>query len=443
MTTIFVTKLNLHTNTNLFPKPFFPKLLQGEPMIKRNLLITLFILVIVTMTTIGCGRSTTADKTPNAPEPVETKVQTDQVNSAALPPDEKEVQKIDEYTKEVYSILFSPDGKTILTISNDTATIWDAVTRKEVKKFEGYISDLSSSVVFSPNGKTVLTAGRSLDNTVTIWDATTGKKVQKFEGHTRDISSAVFSPNGKTVLTTSHDETARIWDVVTGEELVIVYDVQTLLQKKIASFSPDGKTILIGGVGKKLSATIVDVETQKRVELSSKDRLEKAILDNIYFATFFPRGKTIFLYSFGGFVSIWNVATAEVVQRFEFTDFSTPLSVHFAKDQPLIAVTKKEDEKTMLIAVVSTKEIQEFEGHTDAIESAVFSPDGKTVLTTSKDKTVRIWDVATGKELQKLEKFLRAAAAFSPDNKTVVISGGETVQFYDLNMIRQNLEQKE
>jgi WD40 repeat protein len=349
----------------------------------------------------------------------------------SIPPDEKEVQKLDGYTEKVSSILFSPDGKTILTISNNTATIWDAVTRKEVKKFEGYISDLSS-VVFSPDGKTALT--RSYDKTAQVWDVVTGKKVQKFEGHTRDLSSAVFSPNGKTVLTTSRDETARIWDVVTGEELVIVYDVMPY--QKIASFSPDGKTILIGGVGKKFSATIVDVETQKRVELSSKDSLEKVILDHIYFATFFPRGKTIFLYSFG-YVSIWNVATAEVVQSFEFTDSSKLLSVHFAKDQPLIAVTKKEDEKIMLIAVVSTKKIQEFEGHTDAIESAVFSPDGKTVLTTSYDQTVRIWDVATGKELQKFEKFLRAAAAFSPDNKTVVISGGKTVQICDLDMIRQ------
>jgi WD40 repeat protein len=60
------------------------------------------------------------------------------------------------------------------------------------------------------------------------------------------------------------------------------------------------------------------------------------------------------------------------------------------------------------------------EGHTDCVNSAVFSPDGKTILTASLDGTVLIWDAATGKELHKLESMELRFAMFSPDGKTVV-----------------------
>jgi WD40 repeat protein len=192
-------------------------------MIKRNLFITLF--VFVTITTIICGHSTTADKAPNAPEPVEIKGQTAQVNSVALPPDEKadntarieetttekEVQKLDRHIDYVKSAAFSPDGHT----------------------------DVVTSVSFSPNGKTVLIA--SVDDTAKIWDVETGKELQKFEGHTKGLESASFSPDGKTVLTASDDKTVRIWDAETGKELQKFEHTDKVLS---ASFSPDGKTVL-------------------------------------------------------------------------------------------------------------------------------------------------------------------------------------------------------
>ena len=90
--------------------------------------------------------------------------------------------------------------------------------------------------------------------------------------------------------------------------------------------------------------------------------------------------------------------------------------------------------------VESGKKLQELSGHTDIINSAVFSPDGRRIVTGSVDNTARIWDVDTGKELQTLEGHTRrvetedsgigaensgiGAAVFSPDGKKVV-TGGE------------------
>jgi WD40 repeat protein len=66
--------------------------------------------------------------------------------------------------------------------------------------------------------------------------------------------------------------------------------------------------------------------------------------------------------------------------------------------------------------------------------SAAFSPDGKKIITASWDKTARIWDATTGKELQALEGHTSSvfSAAFSPDGKKIVTaSGDKTARIWD------------
>ena len=72
-------------------------------------------------------------------------------------------------------------------------------------------------VAFSPDGKQVLTS--SSDETARLWDVRQREEVLKFTGHTGSLRGAAFSPDGKTVLTGGDDNTARLWDAQTGLEL--------------------------------------------------------------------------------------------------------------------------------------------------------------------------------------------------------------------------------
>jgi hypothetical protein len=78
--------------------------------------------------------------------------------------------------------------------------------------------------------------------------------------------------------------------------------------------------------------------------------------------------------------------------------------------------------------VASGKQIRALEGHTDEIRSVAFSPDGRSVITGSSDKTARLWDVASGKQIRAFEGHTSAifSVAFSPGGRFVITGSWDT-----------------
>jgi WD40 repeat protein len=120
----------------------------------------------------------------------------------------------------VPSVAFSPNGRTVLSgSSNRTLKLWDAATGKLLRTLQGHESGLTSggtSVAFSSDGRLAISES---DDRLKLWDVRTGRLLRTFGKPAGGVNSVVFSPDGHTVLSGGVDRTLKLWDTATGELL--------------------------------------------------------------------------------------------------------------------------------------------------------------------------------------------------------------------------------
>ena len=119
----------------------------------------------------------------------------------------------------IFSLAFSPDGKTLATGESEAVVgLWDVATGQRTQQLgKGPNPDQLDMPVrllsFTPDGKAVATEGPHF--CVKLWDIVTGKEARRLRGHINSVNSIAVSPDGKTLATGSDDGTALVWDLAT------------------------------------------------------------------------------------------------------------------------------------------------------------------------------------------------------------------------------------
>jgi WD40 repeat protein len=121
------------------------------------------------------------------------------------------------HTERVMSLAFSPDGRMILSGSQDrTIRLWGVGSGLELARLEGH-TGLVRCVVFSREGTRALSGG--YDSTLRWWDVEAARELRQLRGHGGDVNAVALSPDERRALSGGDDVTLRLWDLHTGAEL--------------------------------------------------------------------------------------------------------------------------------------------------------------------------------------------------------------------------------
>lgn len=118
-----------------------------------------------------------------------------------------------------YALCCSPDGSKCAAVSLDKM-VWVKDLKTNKNLFELKHDTIVSAANFSPNQKYVAIAIR---NKIELWDIQTKKLIQTFSGHRADITGIVFTSDNKKIISTSQDQTTRLWSIKQNKLLATLY----------------------------------------------------------------------------------------------------------------------------------------------------------------------------------------------------------------------------
>jgi WD40 repeat protein len=279
----------------------------------------------------------------------------------------------------VNRVVFASGGKHALAAGGGVISYDLSNGQMRFRSFE--VQFARQSLALSPDGKSFLT-GHDNDLSLRLGDVETGKEIAAFAGHTDGIQAVAFSPDGKQVLSGSKDQTIRLWDVATRKELRSFADVADATRG--LAFSPDGKQVLSShqSAGDGL-LRLWDVQTGKEL------RRFKGHTREVTAVFFLPGGRTILSAGMDGTVREWELASGKELRRLEHAGGIN--SAALSADGKRLLTAGHGDTFVRLWDLASGREIHCFRGHHTRVLGVAFAPDGKRILSSDANGTVRLW----------------------------------------------------
>lgn len=332
---------------------------------------------------------------------------------------------------QISSISISKDGKQILTSGYDnTICLWDINSEIPIKKFRD--NNTSSYASFSPDEKSIICCSERHKN-ILLLDVKSFEIIRVFTGHQAGVNSVCYSPNGMLVLSGSSDGSIRIWETDTGKQIKMIFANRSI---ETVCVSMDGKCLLASGYcsNENNNIQVWNINFDKRANynsfpLFSKVKDANTILENN------------------------NIVSDEIANIEENVKDNKHVEVYRLIKEFQKKKGQKNDKRILdiknqycllrgfkKISIPDAWCVSTLKGHKDEVITTCFSPNNKIIGSSSRDKTIKIWDITSERVIKTIP--MKTAYTYALQfllNGEFILSGGYTdvIRVWNINSGRE------
>jgi WD40 repeat protein/serine/threonine protein kinase len=372
-----------------------------------------------------------------------------------------EVHTFNNHDGAVNCVAFDRSGQWLARGAQDgVVKVWSVATQSERHTLQGHLNGVTA-VVFSPVGTRLVSCG--YDNQICEWSVESGMLLRTLRGHSRTVHTVAITDDSNRVFSAGEDETIKVWEPEVEQEavvsrghvgwvnLVAINPDQTVMASTGAdntirlwdlatgelrakcegytkhietlAFTPDGRELLCID-GNSLIHTF-DAETGTKLNSEGSE-------NNITAAAFDSSRQHFAIADADNMVTLKKRDSGETVAEFPGNSDEVQCLAISPNDRLIAAGSR--DKTIRVWDVAERREIQVLKGHTNRPRDVAFDPTSQRLASAGADRSIRVWDVESGKPL--LEMFEHTAivrsVAFSPDGKRIVSGGLDThVKLWD------------
>lgn len=288
----------------------------------------------------------------------------------------KEINRLDGHTKTVREVVFSADGQTFASASEDnTVKLWNrngSLLAPQINHGAMVIS-----LALSADGR--LIASGSEDGSIKLW-TNQGQLIASIpKAHSNWVSSITFDPKNRFFASASEDGDIKLWDFH-GNPIRELQTEQGAINS--ITFSPDGEKLATAGDDNLVWLWSPDL--QKQGVLSGHQAL-------VYAVAFSPDGSIIATGSKDGTVRLWQ-SNGDAITTFPANSEGWT-SVSFSPDGKWIAASSRAEEGAVQIWDRAGNSVTTLRGHNERVFAVSFSPTELILASAGADRTIKLWNL--------------------------------------------------
>jgi WD40 repeat protein len=334
----------------------------------------------------------------------------------------REIMRLEdeERVSPIHAVVFSPNGKILISSGGRAISLWQIEKGQEIKRFDSHEGAIKT-IALSPNGE-VLASDTGTGGLVLLRNIFTGQILKQFEGHQGEVNAMAFSPDGK-FLASCDDEMVHLWNVQTGEKLRRFTHPQKKFNKVYAlAFSPEGRQLVSGTWDGSVHLWEVNSGQQQHCFEGNTG--------SVQCLAFHPQGHVLAAGFSDHKIRLWNLSMAQEILCLE--GHAGGINALAFNPNGTLLVSGSEDKTVQLWDMNTGKMVRCLEGHTSPGNSVAYSPNGKLLVSVHGWHRIHLWNMQTGKQRRCLETDEFMAISFNPTGNTLISISSTTLQLWDL-----------